>query len=132
MAETDRKGWLSHISKCKEDILTKFLRKTEIIQSLNKLLRFPGLWDGLQLGNLHKHRALHCDEEIIHYLGYVYETWDSITLGVADFANAVDADTVHRLENLFPTYHEDLAAIRDLFGSNMVLKILLIEKSAEV
>ncbi|KAH8749528.1 hypothetical protein F5883DRAFT_435712, partial [Diaporthe sp. PMI_573] len=119
-AETDRKGWLSHISKCKEDILTKFLRKTEIVQALNRLLRFPGLWDGLQLGNLHKHKALHCDEEIIHYLGLVYETWDLITLGVDAFANAVDVDTVRRLEKLFPSHHEDLAAIRDLFRSNEV------------
>ena len=119
-AETDRKGWLSHISKRKEDILTKFLRKTEIVQALNRLLRFPGLWDGLQLGNLHKHRALHCDEEIIYYLGCIYETWDLITLGVDAFANAVDVDTVCRLEKLFPTHHEDLAAIRDLFRANEV------------
>jgi hypothetical protein len=63
---------------------------------------------------------LHCDEEIIHYLACVYQTWDFITLGVDTFANAVDVDTVRRLEKLFPTYHEDLAAIRDLFSSNEV------------
>ncbi|KAH8753270.1 hypothetical protein F5883DRAFT_384728, partial [Diaporthe sp. PMI_573] len=119
-ADTDRKRWLSHMSKCKEDILTKFLRKTEIVRALNRLLRFPGLWDGLQLGNLHKHKALHCDEEIIHYLGFVYETCDLITLGVDAFANAVDVDTVRRLEKLFPSHYEDLAAIRDFFRSNEV------------
>jgi hypothetical protein len=63
-------------------------RNTQIVQALNRLLWFPGLWDGLQLGNLYKHRALHCDEEIIHYLGCVYQTWDFITLGVNAFANA--------------------------------------------
>jgi hypothetical protein len=67
------------------------------------------IWDGLQLGNLHKHRALHCDEEIIHYLGCVFKTWNYINfLGVDAFANAVDVDTVQRLEKLFPAYSEDL------------------------
>lgn len=60
--------WRVHLTSCKEKILNLLLKKKHIVRVLDELLPMPGLWPGLQLGNVHKDLALRCDEQIIHHL----------------------------------------------------------------
>ena len=52
----------------KEKILSQVLKNDRVIFCLDELVKFPGHRFGLQLGNFHKHLALHCDKQIVNYL----------------------------------------------------------------
>lgn len=56
------KMWTARLSPCKLIALNQLLRHSQLVQALDALLPFPGLWDGLQLGNIQRLLALHCDE----------------------------------------------------------------------
>lgn len=99
----DNHDWASRLSKCKKPILKALLRHRQLTEALDRLLPFPGLWRGLQLGNIHKHLALHWDEELLNYLTYVFDTWDNITNGNNALKQAVDVDTVRSLQYLIPS-----------------------------
>jgi len=45
----------------------------ELIKAFNKLRVFPSLWNSLELGNIQKYQALHCDKEILHYVKHIYD-----------------------------------------------------------
>jgi len=75
----------------------------ELRPKFKELLKFPGLLDGLQLGNLHKHLGLHCDEQIGYYLDHICRTWNTFTHGDKNIASATDIDTVRALEFLAPS-----------------------------
>ena len=108
--------WLSRLSPSKRISLSMLLGSdkpgreakpsgsmAEIRFSFDRLLVFPGLWEGLELGNLHKHLALHCEAEIIRYLSHVYDTWTVITGGIAAIQRSVDIPTARSLQSLAPT-----------------------------
>lgn len=113
---SERKDWLRRLSKCKESILNMLLRHTNIRNSLDKLSIFPGLWAGLQLGNIHKHLALHCEEELVNYLNYVSDIWHNITNYDEAIARAVDVDTVRNLQYRIPI-SQDAHEIKAMFQS---------------
>ncbi|KAF4635373.1 hypothetical protein G7Y89_g2720 [Cudoniella acicularis] len=69
---------------------------------LDKLLQFPGLWEGLQLGNTRRHLALHCDRELLNYLKHIKKTWKSITQNNPSVKRAVDIQTVRNLQMRAP------------------------------
>lgn len=59
--------WQKRLSACKQDGLERLLRHDRISGALNDLRGFPGLWKGLELGNVTKLLALHCDEASMAY-----------------------------------------------------------------
>ncbi|KAI1861532.1 hypothetical protein JX265_009499 [Neoarthrinium moseri] len=71
-------------------------------KSLSYLLR--RLWDGLELGNIHKHLALHCDEQFVNFLGHIYRTWTCIFDGLLHYRGLLDVETVKRLQFLAPSH----------------------------
>ena len=73
-----------------------------VLQALDALLKFPGLWEGLELGNLHKHLALHCTEELVRYLRHVHDVWDYIAGGDPRLQTCVDIATARHLQSLAP------------------------------
>lgn len=73
-----------------------------VLQAFDALLVFPGLWEGLELGNLHKHLALHCTDELVRYLQHVHDTWDYITDTDPVVQRCVDINTARRLQSLAP------------------------------
>ncbi|KAH8650755.1 hypothetical protein BGZ61DRAFT_375518 [Ilyonectria robusta] len=51
--------------------LKMLLKRHNIVGVLGQLLKFPGVIEGLQLSNIHKHLALHFDERICHYFEHI-------------------------------------------------------------
>ncbi|RYC63898.1 hypothetical protein CHU98_g2318 [Xylaria longipes] len=77
-------------------------RHRGVLEMLDRILVFPGLWEGLELGNLHKHLALRCNDEIARYLEHVEATWDLITGGDPESQRCVDINTARNLQALVP------------------------------
>lgn len=110
------------LSGSKKNILHAVLRNGPILEALDALLPFTGLWDGLRLGNVHKHLALHCDEDIISYLHHVRDIWNRI-LGTHDEGahdeakGLLDVETVQFLQYKSPsTSPDDKKSIREAMG----------------
>lgn len=91
------------LSPSKEISLKGLLKRPKIMEALNKLLQFPGLIEGLQLGNIHKHLARHCDEHILRYLQHILEVWTYIAGGNPEVMESVDPETVEYLQLRTPT-----------------------------
>src|SRR5437764_4164907 len=91
------------LTNCKRVSISQMLKDKELVKAFDMLLVFPGLWKGLELGNIQKHQALHCDEEILHYLEHIYNTWNEITLGNPIIQQAVDIQTVQSLQSRAPS-----------------------------
>lgn len=77
-------------------------RHSGVLETLDKILVFPGLWEGLEFGNLHKHLALGCDDEIVRYLEHVEATWAQITGSDPEIQSCVDINTARALQSLAP------------------------------
>jgi hypothetical protein len=86
------------LSKCKQRGLNDLLLRPDFVRRFNKLLDFPGLWCGLELGNIRKHFADRCDKEMLYFLKRLYKVWKTITLRDVTLRFAVDIQTVRGLE----------------------------------
>ncbi|KDN70497.1 hypothetical protein CSUB01_07942 [Colletotrichum sublineola] len=108
------------LSPCKEKILNQLLKRRppdpnseSIIDVLDSLIPYPGLWEGLQIANWHRHLALHCDEQIIHFLkNRLRSTYEHIVKGVPDAQQYVDVPTVRCLALRCPSSKIDAAFIK--------------------
>ncbi|CZR64890.1 uncharacterized protein PAC_14790 [Phialocephala subalpina] len=94
--------WMLHLSEWKQKHLRQMFRHKSFITAFDKLLCFPGLWSGLELGNIRRHLALRCHEELLSYLEHVYRTWEEITQLDPLFCRAVDIYTVQNLQMRAP------------------------------
>lgn len=110
--------WRLKLSKCKQKILRAVQRDGRLLEKLNQLHPFHGLWDSFQLGNMERHMAIHATDEVLHYLQHIYETWDLITLGEPTIQCATDIQTVSKLELLVPAASKaDAAVVQELVAS---------------
>lgn len=76
------------------------------------------MW-GLELGNIRRHFALRCHEELQRYLGRIYEIWSKITLHDSAIQQFVDINTVRFLQGRVPRASaSDRRAIVEHMGSN--------------
>lgn len=108
------------LSPCKEKILNQLLRreppegcKESVVDALDFLLPYPGVWEGLELANWHRYLALHWDELIIHFLqNYLRSTYDCIVRGVAGAHQYFDLKTVRNLALRCPQSKSDALFIR--------------------
>jgi hypothetical protein len=94
--------WRQRLEPCKQIILKQLFKHEDFVSRLEYLVTFPGLADGLEIGNIHKHLALHCDKELLHYLDHIIATWNHILSNNLDLRSAVDIKTVKALEMLAP------------------------------
>lgn len=116
----------ARLSIPKEISLDAILKNKQIDRSLKALLRFPGVIGGLQLGNFHKHLALHCDENIVRYFdSRVRSLWEFITDNNPVIAAAVDLETVQHLQYRAPSLFEsDRREITQLMDRNKTFRAL--------
>ncbi|KAF7880469.1 uncharacterized protein EAF02_007315 [Botrytis sinoallii] len=101
----DEKGisdWKEKLSHCKRISLDQLLKREDITELLDHLLSIPGLWTGLELGNIQKNLALRCDEEITRYLGHIRSVWEKVTLSDGKIQRAADVTTVRLLQLRVP------------------------------
>lgn len=110
--------WRTRLSGPKKACLRVIQKRDGLLQKLDQLRVFPGLWKDFQLGNFQKYVALHCEEEMMHYLQHVYQTWATITVNEPSLQHAVDAETVRYLELRTPVIDRtDAAKIQELIMS---------------
>ncbi|KAB5526447.1 hypothetical protein GE09DRAFT_1257064 [Coniochaeta sp. 2T2.1] len=83
---------------------------------------FPGLWAGLELGNIEKHLSLRSTQEIRNYIQCIILTkWRRYTFGDPQVREAVDEVTVEEVAQRTPTCPADRAHIRKLMASGVLL-----------
>ncbi|KAK2609308.1 hypothetical protein QQS21_002089 [Conoideocrella luteorostrata] len=93
----------TRLSACKEVSLNGLLKQADLRDSIDRLLEYPGTIGGLQLGNIHKDIALHCNEQVTHYLdNRILNTWAFITAKNPDLKRKVDLETVECLQLRIP------------------------------
>jgi hypothetical protein len=98
--------WTTELTENKQNLLHRLLQQQDLTIAFDRLLGFPGLWNGndFELGNVHKQLALHCIPQLIFYLeNNIYETWDKITLGEQDIRDKLDVNTVQKLHLKAPS-----------------------------
>jgi hypothetical protein len=105
--------------------LLQLLKRKQVVQALDSLWDFTGLWDALELGNIHKHLALHCDEQIISYLNHVRSIWNQIFKGLESLKVYLDIETVQMLQFKAPgVYAPDGEQIRDYMTSGQLFTLI--------
>ncbi|KAI9717976.1 MAG: hypothetical protein M1828_007012 [Chrysothrix sp. TS-e1954] len=106
--------WLARLSPGKRKDLNQLMRDASFMRAFDKLLAFPGLWQPVELGMVHRLLALKCDEELLSYLGHIYTSWEAILCGQSSSV-ALDAATARQLELLAPSSSwQDAQKVRDL------------------
>ncbi|GKU22533.1 unnamed protein product [Fusarium langsethiae] len=107
---------LNRLSAPKQISVKGFLKRDQLVQGLDALLKFPGIVAGLQFGNVHKHLALHIDENISKYFVHILRVWEFITNDDHRINSAVDIETVRCLQFRAPiTSYSDRVAINRMF-----------------
>ncbi|KAL6695124.1 hypothetical protein J3F84DRAFT_399973 [Trichoderma pleuroticola] len=108
--------WMDKLSRSKRHHLTLMFGRAGIMRALDRLLCFPGLWFGLQLGNWAKHLAAHVDKCIINYLSHIYNFYSRVMDGFEDMADELDEITVAQLQHRSPSWSsQDVAYIEKGF-----------------
>ncbi len=115
--------WRSHLSPCKRQILQQLLKIRPIVDKLdylcfheqldfeNQCFRdgmpnkadYPGIIDGLELGNFGKDLASHCFEQIANFIGHINDLWECIIGRNKSLHPFVDPETVKCLQLLAPS-----------------------------
>lgn len=113
--------WLLQLSNNKKRALKKLLKDEVMSELLYELTDYPGLRPGLQLGNIIRHYADKCPEEIYNYLRHIKDTWRRITLDKLDIRMATDNETVKELTLLCPSAsYADSDKVRSLMRSGKI------------
>ncbi|CVL13584.1 uncharacterized protein FPRN_06973 [Fusarium proliferatum] len=113
----------ARLTPCKHVSLKGLLKNLPLVHDLDALERFPGVTGGLKLGNIHKHLALHIDEEICHYLRHILSVWKDITGDNPQVNAAVDLETVQCLQFRAPSTSEiDRLAIKRMFTDGTLFR----------
>jgi hypothetical protein len=111
----------SRLTACKEVSLKGLLQRRELVDALDKLLEFPGIIGGLQLGNVHKHLALHIDEHIQRNFEHIHNIWSTITGNDPLTKQCVDLTTVRTLQLRAPIASAiDRSTVKKLFKDGVV------------
>ncbi|KAG6986388.1 hypothetical protein FOFC_15219 [Fusarium oxysporum] len=114
---------LNRLSAPKQISVKGFLKRELLVQGLDALLKFPGVVAGLQFGNIHKHLALHIDENISRFLQHILQVWDFITSNDPRINSAVDIQTVRCLQFRAPiTSYSDRIAIHRMFNEGLLFE----------
>ncbi|PVH95990.1 hypothetical protein DM02DRAFT_536228, partial [Periconia macrospinosa] len=131
----DENVWWARLTDGKRRDLRQLIKNKALILAFDSLLEFPGLWEPIQLGTLHRLHGLRCEEELINYLQHIRNTWCFIV--VEGYRDHVDTATVCGLELRAPGKSRyDMEQIRDnakIFSSlDGNRRSLLLERAVQV
>ncbi|KZL88159.1 duf3723 domain protein [Colletotrichum incanum] len=113
---TEAREWTDRLGVQKKINIEKIRENSRIHSSLDELIPFPGLLDGLPLGSFHKHLASHCDEEIVSYLQRIRDVWLDIS---CNHPAVVDIATVQLLEGRAPKLRKsDRRTVKEALDSS--------------
>lgn len=99
----------------------KILLKQPHSFPIHTLQNFPGLWAGLELGNIERHLSLHSTDEMRYCIQRIRTKWRRYTFGDPQVEEAVDEVTVEEVEQRSPACPADRAHIRELMASGALL-----------
>ncbi|KAJ5369966.1 uncharacterized protein N7496_006058, partial [Penicillium cataractarum] len=86
----------------------------DLRDSFDSLLPITGIWTGLNIGVLHKIKAMKCDEPIICYLEHIRQTFSNLVDGDLDLLSHIDASTVRLIRSRAPKVSaQDLSELED-------------------
>lgn len=118
---TETAAWKARLTNCKRIGLNQLLKRPDLTEHLDHLISIPGLWVGLELGNIQKHLALRCDEEIKRYLRHIRTVWETMTMSNKDIQMMTDIDTVRLLQLRVPSLSRvDQSFIQGAMASGML------------
>ncbi|KAK4551392.1 hypothetical protein LTR86_011199 [Recurvomyces mirabilis] len=126
-ASDHERGWWERLSLSKAKDLRQLLAVEAYAKAFEKLLEWPGLWDSVHLGSLHRLLPMRCEEEVLYYLEHISEVWTVITCPVIGdlLPGAVDATTVHHLQGLSPSVScADAETVRSLMRRRVVFSMV--------
>ncbi|KAL6359123.1 hypothetical protein LRP88_09323 [Fusarium phalaenopsidis] len=113
----------SRLSSPKQVSLKGLLKRPKLVSDLDALIKFPGVIGGLQLGNVHKHLALHCDENFSFALRHILHVWEYITEDNPRTNAAITLHDVQCLQLRAPiASHGDRVAIGRMFDDGTLLR----------
>ncbi|CAG8218000.1 unnamed protein product [Penicillium salamii] len=116
--ERSRKRWFVRLSKNKQMRLDQLdnKRNRELRQGFNQLLQIRGLWlNGLRISMLHRVIATTAIEEILHYLGYIYDTFLFFVNGDKNSLKRIESDTINSIQLMAPAgSSKDSLALRGM------------------
>ncbi|ESZ91825.1 hypothetical protein SBOR_7777 [Sclerotinia borealis F-4128] len=98
----EAESWMAKLTNCKRINSSQLLKHEDMTDLFDQLLPVPGLWAGLELGNIQKHLALRCDEEMTRYLKHIWSVWQDVTLKDREIQRATDIQTVRLLQLRVP------------------------------
>ncbi|KAJ8062052.1 hypothetical protein OCU04_009832 [Sclerotinia nivalis] len=101
--EMEIAAWKGKLTNCKRISLDQLLKREDLTELFDRLIPIPGLWIGLELGNIQKNLALRCDEEIKRYLAHIRSVWEKVTLSDTSIQMATDVETVRLLQLRVPS-----------------------------
>ncbi|KUL83669.1 hypothetical protein ZTR_11069 [Talaromyces verruculosus] len=124
-----QKRWWARLTEEKARRLRQLSDNAEICSSFDAILGIPGLWSGMSLGNLGKLMALHCDEEIVHYLSsHLKKFWVSLVSPNPSNPDVeammkIDVHTVRTLELMAPgASYLDARKVQGWLASGEILR----------
>ncbi|KAM3074504.1 hypothetical protein ACMFMF_006511 [Clarireedia jacksonii] len=94
--------WRARLSPNQDRDLNKLLKRRLLIQALDSILPFRGLWSAFHLGSMDIFLSIRCDEEIAHYIEVIRKTWSKIVSNDATLMEKLDEDTVKSIELRVP------------------------------
>lgn len=117
-------GWLARLqtSNSVKEVQSLYARQ-KFNAAFARLAKIPAFGPSMLVGNIRVLMGLKCDEEIVHYLNYVYSTW-SFFLGADETAMArVDRSTVEQLQSRSPANcREDRGLLEPLIEQGVILR----------
>ena len=124
--------WFMKLSPCKRKGLKRLLGRDltgthlsghalDLVNQLDDLLPYPGLWAGFEIGNIEKLLSLRSLPWIVNCLRRIGEVLNRIALNKAEIRDAFDENSIEELEGLAPFCAEDRENISYLMSTGTIL-----------
>ncbi|KAF4446077.1 hypothetical protein FALBO_17112 [Fusarium albosuccineum] len=99
---TEEKRWWARLTKSAANILKRLLKHEAFAPPFLKLIiNIPGLREGFEIGPWNKIIGAKCDEEVVRYMEFTFESWVSL-MGSEEALSYVDPEDVREFQLRVP------------------------------